>query len=262
MSLTLGPGPLGTTPGGEANYTIDGPKHRIWFQEHPRRIRAEIAGRVVLDTVRGHLLHESNIVPRLYAPLDDFDRELLGPSELTTHCPFKGDAVYYTVRVGDEVRENAVWAYPDPKPEAAWLAPFASLYWEQADAWYEEDEPLPAPFRDPYHRVDTRRTSGLARAVLADGTEVARSERPVLVFETGVPARLYLPREDVTGELVPSARRSVCPYKGEASYYSVRVGDRLLEDAAWSYERPLGEALGVAGLVSFMHDEVETALQR
>lgn len=262
MSLTLGPGPLGTRPGGEANYTIDGPQHRIWFQEHPRRIRAEIAGNVVLDTVRGHLLHESNIPPRLYAPLDDFDRELLEPTDHSTHCPFKGDAVYYTVRVGDDVRENAVWAYPDPKPEAAWLAPFASLYWERADAWYEEDERLPAQFRDPYHRVDTRRTSGLARVVTRDGTEVARSERAALVFETGLPARIYVPREDVRAELVPSARRSVCPYKGEATYFSVRAGDRLLEDAAWSYERPLAEALGVAGHVSFLHDELESALER
>src|SRR5215467_3801722 len=132
MSLTLGPGPLGTQPGGAANYTIDGPKHRLWFQPHPRRIRAEVAGRMVLDTVQGCLLHESNIPPRLYVPLVDFDHGLLEATDHTTHCPFKGDAGYYTVRVGDVVRENAVWAYPDPKPEAIWLAPFASLYWDQA----------------------------------------------------------------------------------------------------------------------------------
>src|SRR5258708_6942238 len=142
MSLTLGPGPLGTQPGGDANYSIAGPRHRLWFQGHPRRIRAEVAGHVVLDTVRGHLLHESNIPPRLYVPLDDFDGDLLEPTRHLTHCPFKGDASYYTVRVGDVVRENAVWAYPTPKAEAAWLAPFASMYWEQADAWHEEDERL------------------------------------------------------------------------------------------------------------------------
>jgi uncharacterized protein (DUF427 family) len=260
MSLTLGPGPLGTQPGASVNYSIDGPKHRIWFQEHPRRLRAEIGGRVVLDTVRGHLLHESNIPPRLYVPLDDFDRDLLEPTELTTHCPFKGDAVYYTVHAGDVVREDAVWAYPHPKPEAPWLSPFASLYWERADAWFEEDERLTGHLRDPYHRVDTRRTSRPADVVAKDGTPVARSERAVLLFETGLPARAYLPREDVIAELVPSARRSHCPYKGEATYFSVRAGSRLIEDAAWSYERPLGEALGVAGLVSFLHDEVGSTI--
>jgi uncharacterized protein (DUF427 family) len=259
MSLTLGPGPLGTQPGGESNYAIEGPKHRIWFQPYPRRVRAEIAGRVVLDTVRGHLLHESNIPPRLYVPIEDFDRDLLEPTDHTTHCPFKGDAGYHTVHVGDDARENAVWAYPNPKPESAWLAPYASMYWERADAWYEDDERLPAPFRDPYHRVDTRRASRPVRVVAAGGAEIAHSERTVLLYETGLPARTYVPREDVTADLAPSARRSLCPYKGEAAYLSVRAGDRLIEDAAWSYERPFAEALAVAGMVSFLHDEIEVA---
>jgi uncharacterized protein (DUF427 family) len=259
MSLTLGPGPLGTQPGGVTNFTIVGPKHRIWFQEHPRRMRAEIGGRTVLDTVRGHLLHESNIPPRLYVPLDDFDRELLEPTDHTTHCPFKGDAVYYSVRVGDDVRENAVWAYPRPKPEAAWLAPYASLYWERADTWCEEDEPV-LRLRDPFHRVDTRQTSRPVQVALDDGTPVARSERAVLVFETGLPPRAYLPREDVGVELVPSDTRSVCPYKGEATYFSVRTGGRMLEDAAWGYERPLGEALAIQGMVGFMHDRIAVAV--
>jgi uncharacterized protein (DUF427 family) len=259
MSLTLGPGPLGTQPGGEVNYAIDGPKHRIWFHEYPRRIRAEVAGRVVLDTLRGHLLHESNIPPRLYFPLEDLDRVVLEPTEHRTHCPFKGDASYYTIRVGDEVRENAVWAYPHPHEGAAWLAPYASLYWEQADAWYEEDDLLPGPVRDPYHRVDTRRTSRPARVATVDGTEIASSERAVLLFETGLPPRFYLPREDVAAELIPSARRTFCPYKGEASYFSVGLGGRVIENAAWSYERPFAEAHGVAGLVSFLHEEIQPA---
>jgi uncharacterized protein (DUF427 family) len=256
MSLTLGPGPLGTRPGGETNYVIDGPAHRIWFQPYPRRVRAEVAGHVVLDTVAGHLLHESNIPPRLYVPFEDFDRDVLESTDHTTHCPFKGDASYYSVRVGGDVREHAVWAYPTPKPEAAWLAPHASLYWDHADAWYEEDELLAAPFRDPYHRVDTRRSSRPAE-VLAGDLVIARSERTVRVYETGAPPRVYLPREDVGAELFPSARRSVCPYKGEATYLSVRVGDRVLEDAAWSYERPLAEALALAGFVSFHHDGIQ-----
>ena len=259
MSLTRGPGPLSTQPGGEANYTIDGPKHRLWFQEHPRWIRAEVGGRAVLDTLRGRLLFESNLPPRLYVPLEDFDRDLLERTEHTTHCPFKGDAAYFSVRVGGVLRENAVWAYPDPKPEAAWLAPFASLYWGQADAWYEEDERLPG-LRDPYHRVDTRRTSRSARVATEDGGEVASSDHAVLLYETGLPVRAYVAREDVAAELVPSARRTICPYKGEATYFSVRLGDRLLEDAAWTYEQPIGEALAIGGLVSFLHDDLGTSI--
>src|SRR5262249_38625639 len=185
----------------------------------------------------------------------------LVPTDFTTHCPFKGDASYYTVRVGDVVRENAVWAYPDPNPEATWLAPFASLYWELADVWYEEDERRPAPLRDPFHRVDARRTSRpVSVAIREGGSEIARSDRATMVFETGAPPRAYVPREDVTAALVPSSKRSVCPYKGEASYFSIQTGDRLIEDAAWSYEHPLAEAAPGAGLVSLLPEDVTTAL--
>jgi uncharacterized protein (DUF427 family) len=255
MSLTLGPGPLGTQPGGDANYAIDGPKHRIWFQPHPRRMRAEVAGRVVLDTVGAHLLHESNIPPRLYVPLEDFDRSVLEPTRHTTHCPFKGDASYHSIRIGDDLRENVVWAYPNPKPESSWLAPYASLYWDRADAWYEEDERV-TMLRDPYHRVDTRRTERPVRVRTTDGAEVAASGRATMVFETGLPGRAYVPREDVSAELVRSERRSACPYKGQATYWSVRAGDRLIEDAAWGYEDPLSEAAAVRGFVSFLHDDL------
>jgi len=259
MTLTLGPGPLGTQPGGDANYTIDGPAHRIWFQAHPRRIRAELAGEVVLDTVGGHLLHESNLLPRLYVPFADLDADRLTATDHTTHCPFKGDAAYWTLTAGERVRENAVWAYPDPLPAAPWLADFASVYHWAADVWYEEDEPVLGHFRDPYHRVDARRSARRAD-VTARGETVASSERTVLVFETGLPPRPYVPRDDVAAELVRSETTSVCPYKGAATYWSVKLGDRTLEDAAWSYEEPLPEAQAARGHVAFMHDELAVSV--
>jgi uncharacterized protein (DUF427 family) len=110
------------------------------------------------------------------------------------------------------------------------------------------------------HRVDIRRTSRPVSVATSDGIQIARSDRATMVFETGAPPRAYLPREDVTVALVPSSKRSVCPYKGQASYFSVRAGDRLIEDAAWSYERPLPEAGAAAGLISFLHEDLTTAL--
>src|SRR4051812_49825455 len=88
MSLTLGTGPLGTKPAGDFNFSLDGaPAHRIYFEPYPRRVRAMVGDQVVLDSVRGRLLYESNIGPRLYVPLEDIDGSLLEPSETTTHCP-------------------------------------------------------------------------------------------------------------------------------------------------------------------------------
>jgi len=260
MSLTFGPGPLSTQPEGGVNYAIEGPAHRILFQPHPRRLRAVVDGQTVLDTTRGALLHESNMLPVLYAPLEDFDTARLEPTGHTTHCPFKGDAFYWTLRVGDRVLENAVWGYPQALPEAAWLAPYAALFPDHVDTWLEEDEPLIGHLRDPYHRVDTRATSRRVE-VLAAGELLFASDRAVLVFETGLRARAYLPRQDVAeGTLAPSAKASVCPYKGEASYFSLSAGGRDFEDSAWSYAEPLGEALGIAGHVSFEHEDLETRI--
>jgi Uncharacterized protein conserved in bacteria len=61
-----------------------------------------------------------------------------------------------------------------------------------------------------------------------DGQVLAVSSRPVLLFETMLPTRYYLPRADVTAELVPSPTRTWCAYKGQASYFSASVGGRLV----------------------------------
>lgn len=258
MTLTLGHGPLSGAPA-DRNFAIDGPQHRLVFEEHPRRIRALFGGRTVLDTVRGRLLHETGILPVLYAPLEDLDASALEATDHSTHCPFKGDASYRSVRVGGRVAENAVWTYPEPTDAAPWLSGYAALYFERMDAWLEEDEPVEAHLRDPYHRVDARPSSRAVEVTAGDDVLVS-TEDAVLVFETGLPTRAYVPREAVRGELERSATTSHCPYKGQATYWSVRLGDRLLEDAAWGYEEPLDGASALRGLVSFDHDELEVRI--
>jgi uncharacterized protein (DUF427 family) len=75
--------------------------------------------------------------------------------------------------------------------------------------------------------------------------------------ETGLPARWYLSPDDVRVPLEPTATRTRCPYKGEASYWSVRLPDgRELTDAAWAYPDPLPESSRIAGRLSFLHDEL------
>lgn len=260
MTVSRTPGPLSTRPGGLTNYAIEGPKHRLLFEPHPRRYRAVIDGHTVLSTTRGHLLHESELLPVLYAPLEDFDASLLEATDHTTHCPFKGDASYWSVRTPGRTVENAVWAYEAPIEAASWLDGYAALYWTKADAWFEEDEEVLGHIRDPYHRVDVRRSSRHV-VVTAHGEVIAESDRPALLFETGLPVRVYLPLEDVTAGLEPSDKQTVCPYKGVASYRSLRSSAGTLADVAWSYEDPLAGARGIAGLVSFLGDGVEVKLE-
>ena len=261
MSLTLGSGPLASNPSGHFNFDLDGaPKHRILFEDYQRRMRALVGGHTVVDSTRGKLLHESNIHAVYYAPIDDFDRDALVASDHHTHCPFKGDASYWSLKVGDREVENAVWYYPEPLAESRWLDGYAALYWDKADLWLCEDEPVRGHMRNPYHRVDVMESSRRVK-VKVNGTTVAESDRPKMLFETGIPARAYLLRADVLpGILERSQTTTHCPYKGNATYWHVRTPDGLAQDAAWSYETPLPEAGKVMDHLSFAGDGVEVDL--
>jgi uncharacterized protein (DUF427 family) len=253
MSLTKGTGPLSGRPA-RTNYSVDAPPHRILFEPDPRRLRAYVGDRLVLDTTRAHLLHETGIRPVAYAPLEDYDGEVLQRTETTTHCPFKGDATYWSIRVGDEVREDAVWGYEEPVEGAPWLRGFAAMYFGKADRWLVEDEEAVGHLRDPYHRIDVHPSSRPV-TVSAGADVIARVERPKLLFETGEPVRAYMaPGVVAGGRLAPSRTRTVCPYKGEASYWHVHAGGEVFEDGAVSYELPRAEAMKIAGLVCFVAD--------
>jgi uncharacterized protein (DUF427 family) len=155
--------------------------------------------------------------------------------------------------VGDRVAENAVWTYEEPIEEASWLRGLVSVYPERMDAWLDEDEEVTG-LRDPYHRVDARRSSRRIE-VRSGGQVLARSERPVVVAETGVPLRFYLPREDVLAALRPSDTTTTCPYKGRASYSSLDG----IEDVAWSYAEPLESMLPARDMVCFDASKVEVS---
>ncbi|HEV2775325.1 MAG TPA: DUF427 domain-containing protein [Solirubrobacteraceae bacterium] len=259
MSLTQGSGPLGARPG-QANYTIQSPAHRILFEPDARRLRAFVGDTLVLDTRRAHLLHETGIRPVVHAPLEDFDETLLEPTQTMSRCPFKGDASHWSLRVGDELREDAVRAYEEPLESAPWLRGFAALCPGTADRWLVEDEPIAGGLRDPYHRVDVHTSSRPVR-VTAAGELIAQSTHPTLVFETSMPVRAYLPRGDVVaGHLRPSDTTTTDPYMGDAIYWHVHAGGELLRDAAHSYELPRAEAMKIAGMVCFTGEGIDVEL--
>jgi uncharacterized protein (DUF427 family) len=252
MTLTLGHGPLSGSPA-SANYTITGPEHRLFFEPTPKRVRLEFGAEIIADSTDTKLLHETGMLPVYYLPRGDVRFDRLEATAHTSTCPFKGEACYWALRVGDRVAENVVWAYPTPKQEAHFLSDHVAFYLERIDAVYEEDEKLIGHPRDPYHRVDVRQSSRHVR-VLAGEEVLADSKRPKAVFETGLGVRWYLPREDVvTHRLDASDETSICPYKGAASYWSLQGGPA---NVAWSYEEPLEEAVSLAGHLSFWGEGV------
>jgi uncharacterized protein (DUF427 family) len=164
------------------------------------------------------------------------------------------DGEMVDVRAAGQRRPGAGFRPADPD-----LAGLVILDFGAFDAWYEEDEQNVGHPRDPYHRIDVLPSSRQVRLEL-EGEVLAVSSRPALLFETMLPARYYLPRADVTAELVPSSTRTWCAYKGQASYFSARVGGRLVPDIAWSYPEPRHDADRVRDLVAFFDERVDVTL--
>ena len=134
------------------------------------------------------------------------------------------------------------------------------LDWKSFTQWYEEDEPVMGHPHDPFDRIDCLRSSRRV-TIGIEGQVLAESSRATWLFETPLPVRYYLPREDVAMDLLePSPLHTVCAYKGRASYWSARVGDRVLPDLAWTYEQPLHDAVPVEGLVAFFTERLDLAV--
>jgi uncharacterized protein (DUF427 family) len=104
--------------------------------------------------------------------------------------------------------------------------------------------------------------SDLHVEVHVDGVKVAETDRPVLLEETGLPTRYYLPREDVRTDLLRATSFSTtCPFKGDASYWTLELGDTVHDGIVWSYEHPIPQAEGITGLMSFYNDRVELTVE-
>ena len=257
MSLTVGSGPFGRRPAGAFNFELPRRKGLIYFEESPRRIRARLGGETVVDSRHPKLLHEHGHLPVFYFPEDEVRMDLLEPTDHSTRCPWKGEARYWSARVGDRLAENAAWGYPAPIDDAPPLAGLLAFYWDAMDEWLEEDEPAIVHARDPYHRVDILDTSRHVR-VEVDGETVAETRRARVIFETSLPPRWYIPPEDVHSEaLVESDKHTGCAYKGFASYRSVRAGGELVEDLAWFYPEPTRDAERIAGYLAFFNERAD-----
>ena len=150
---------------------------------------------------------------------------------------------------------NAAFVADDPDLEG-----YAVVDFDAFDEWREEDDLLVAHARDPFGTVDTRRSS---RRVVVEitGTTIADSTRSVMFFETFLPTRYYLPREDVRMDLLEHTdTQTACAYKGFASYWSANVDGTVVGDVAWSYEDPHNYAEAVRGMICFFNERVDVSI--
>jgi uncharacterized protein (DUF427 family) len=257
MGLMTGTGPLGKQPAGTFNFEPPPPGRTLYLEPTPKRLRVEVGGVTIADSRRAMMLHESGQQPIYYFPPQDVRADVLEDSERHTHCPKKGDASYYTIRAGGEVVKDGAWYYPHPLPGAPPIKDLIAFYFTRMGRWLEEGEQIGVHPRDPYHRVDVLATDRHIRISL-DGTLLAETDRALALFESNLPARWYLPIEDVRAELAPSDTVTRCPYKGTASYYSVKLEGG--KDLVWYYEQPLDEVGRIKGLACFFNEKVDIEL--
>jgi len=247
------------------------------YQPTPKRIRVVLDGREVVDTTRAVLVWEPmRVVPSYAVPEADVHAVLEpapggpppqfrsvgfgadSPALLDPSVPFDvhtadGDPLVATVDGGtggaaafrlhdDALRDHVVLDF-------------------DAFAWWEEDEPIVGHPRDPFHRIDVRRSSRPVR-IEHEGWVLAASSRSHMLFESTFPVvRYYLPRDDVRAELRPGALQTTCAYKGHATHYDVVVGDGVeLPDAAWSYHQPLDDVSVVADQICFYQERLDVFL--
>ena len=227
----------------------------IRVEDAGKRVRAFLGGECVADTVSPRLVWEKPYYPVYYFPESDVRLDLLTASGEEKRSPSRGTATFYNLKAGTKEKANAAYGYPEPKLEE--LAGYIAFRWDALDAWFEEDEEVFVHARDPYTRVDALPSSRHIE-VKINGVTVADSNKPTLLFETGLPTRYYLPLTDVRMDLLrDSDTATSCPYKGQANYYSVDLDGELFEDIVWYYKYPVEESSRIAGMVSFYNEKVD-----
>jgi uncharacterized protein (DUF427 family) len=250
---------------------LSGNLNALRYEPTAKRIRVFLGGEPVADTRDARLVWEPRrVVPTYAVPLAALTGQLVpagaesGADEdvgvrlpaissrpiLDPTVPFDAHScpgTAFDVIAGEETGAAAAFRPGDPD-----LAGYVILEFN-AFEWREEDEPIVSHPHDPFGRIDVLRSDRHIR-VESDGRLLAESSRPKLLFETLLPVRYYLPREDVVVRLEPSDTVTYCAYKGRATYYSVPDGPR---DVAWTYHEPLHDAEPVRDRICFFDERLD-----
>jgi uncharacterized protein (DUF427 family) len=215
-----------------------------------KHIRVEFGNETIADSTAAKMMRRSPIMLAYFFPPSDVQMNRLEQTEHTSSDDI-GNMTHWNVTVGERTAEHAAYIYPEGE-----LADYVAFDLSAMDAWYEESERAFGHPRDPYHLVEVRQSSRHVR-VEVDGVLVAESRRPMILFETGLPPRYYLPRGDVKTDLLTvTGTHTRCPYKGLASYYTVTVNSESHRDVAWSYPDPEPEQARLENLIAFPGEKV------
>jgi uncharacterized protein (DUF427 family) len=242
---------------GEKSASSEQLAEHIDIMHSPKWVRVYFGGEYIADSKKTVLVREKGHILTYYFPPQDVRMDLFEESNHERQLPGLGKATYWTVKAGGKDARNAAWKLDEAGSQAAGFEGYIAFKWNQMDAWFEEDEQVFVHPRDPFVRIDTVQSSRHVRVEI-NGETVAETHRPVLLFETGLPVRYYIPKVDVRMDLLqPSKTHTQCPYKGEASYYSVEAGNHIVEDIVWYYPFPQPEVSKIQNLLAFYNEKVD-----
>ena len=224
------------------------------IEENPKWVRGLRGGDWLVDSRRSLCVWEHPRYPQWFFPREDIAAET-GDVVEEVRSETLGEGARRDLIVSGATVPGAALEFPSAPDRR--VAEHLLLAWGAADHWYEEDVEVFVHPRDPYRRIDVLPSSRRVRVELDDEV-LADSRKPVVLLETGLPARFYLPATDVdTTKLSPTRTSTGCAYKGFAAYWSVTTAKARHEDLVWSYATPLPEAAGIAGLLCFYNEKVD-----
>ena len=226
-----------------------------------RWVRGYVGDVAVVDSRRPLLFYEeTRPVPHYAFAREDVREGVLRetsedpPDRPSFFQPQGPVATWYDVEVGERRLSHAAWVRDAPE-----LSDRVIFSWMPGvlDRWLEEEEEVGGHPRDPHARVDALPSSRHV-VVSSQGVVLADTSTPVVLFETGLPTRYYLPAGDVDfAKLTPTGTQSRCPYKGCAdSYWDVAIPGGP-SDVAWSYSDPVPAVHHIKGRVAFYNELVD-----
>lgn len=232
-------------------------KFPIGLEGHPRildtpkRVRVLFNGQYIIDTTKAKLVWEIPYYPTYLFLSSELSSSLLRRSADAGQADLGG--VEHDLVVGKRAASRAVVVYSEGD-----LKGLLKVAFNAADAWFEEDEKIYVHPKDPYKRVDVLQSSRHV-VVKLNGVELANTHHPRLLFETGLRVRTYIPLTDVRVDLLRhSDTVTACPYKGEASYYSVELPNgETAKDIVWFYRVAQLECAQITGFVAFYDEKVD-----
>lgn len=245
---------------GAPKFDIDVPPPRL--ETTPRWVRVRRGGDWIADSRDAVLLvwYGPNTLPTYCLPPHAVRTDLLTPSSPGSEAPAEFMAPHDVLADGSTI-EGAAFLLRDPPAPFEAVDGFWTFAWDDPTIdWYEEATRVHVHARDPRHRVDAIPSERHVRVEL-DGELLAESNQPTAVFETTLPTRWYLPRDDVRMDLLESSDTVThCPFKGVARFFSVRAGGEMHPDLAWSYPDPIPENPRIAELVAFFNERVDLVI--